>query len=180
MLRALFPYNYVEDVFVIDYQKLYDKGFRAIIFDIDQTLVQHGEEATPEVENLFKTLQTIGFKTFILSNNSPERIEAFLTNINDTGFIGLADKPRPDQYLSAIKQLSLPKECIIFIGDQIFTDVLGANRVGIASILVKFLRHPHEINIGKKRKLESLFLKVYVKSKRYYNRLGTITKVREH
>ena len=82
--------------------------------------------------------------------------------------------------LSAIKQLSLPKECIIFIGDQIFTDVLGANRVGIASILVKFLRHPHEINIGKKRKLESLFLKVYVKSKRYYNRLGTITKVREH
>lgn len=47
MLKALFPYNYVEDVFVIDYQKLYDKGFRAIIFDIDQTLVQHGEEATP-------------------------------------------------------------------------------------------------------------------------------------
>lgn len=138
MLKALFPYNYVEDVFVIDYQKLYDKGFRAIIFDIDQTLVQHGEEATPEVEDLFKTLQTIGFKTFILSNNSPERIEAFLTNINDTGFIGLADKPRPDQYLSAIKQLSLPKECIIFIGDQIFTDVLGANRVGIA-------RHPSEI-----------------------------------
>ena len=77
MLKALFPYNYVEDVFVIDYQKLYDKGFRAIIFDIDQTLVQHGEEATPEVEDLFKTLQTIGFKTFILSNNSPERIEAF-------------------------------------------------------------------------------------------------------
>jgi len=47
MFRLFYPYEYVESVFTIDYNKLYSLGYRGIIFDIDNTLVHHGEDSTP-------------------------------------------------------------------------------------------------------------------------------------
>ena len=46
MIKKYYPYEYAESVFMIDYQKLYQKGFRGIIFDIDNTLVHHGDDST--------------------------------------------------------------------------------------------------------------------------------------
>ena len=46
MFKKFYPYAYVESVFVIDYQKLYEKGYRGLIFDIDNTLVHHGDDST--------------------------------------------------------------------------------------------------------------------------------------
>ena len=68
MLKKLFPYEYVESVFTIDYKKLYKKGYRGLIFDIDNTLVSHGADSTPEIDRLFKQIQNLGFKTFLLSD----------------------------------------------------------------------------------------------------------------
>ena len=56
MLRDYYPYEYVESVFAIDYNKLYGLGFRGIIFDIDNTLVPHGDNSTPEVDALFEEI----------------------------------------------------------------------------------------------------------------------------
>ena len=54
---------------------------KTVIFDIDNTLVPHGADSTPEIDELFKKIQKIGFKTFLLSDNGVKRIERFLKNI---------------------------------------------------------------------------------------------------
>ncbi len=178
MFKILYPYEYVESVHTIDYQKLYHKGFRAIIFDIDNTLAHHGQPPKQNVLELFKILRKIGFETLLLSNNSKERIDNFNQHINSKCLYN-ANKPDKTTYLNAINSLGLPKEQIIFIGDQIFTDILGANRVGLPNILVKFMRKKNEVKFGKRRQVEKIILNFYKRSKRYYARLDGIEKTGE-
>lgn len=175
MLKNFYPYEYVDSVFSLDYNKLYNKGYRGIIFDIDNTLVHHGENSTKEIDNLFKTIQNIGFKTLILSNNNENRVKRFLSNISSL-YICSAEKPKTTNYLKAVEMLDLEKEEVIFIGDQIFTDILGANRSGLANILVKYIRKENESKIGKRRRLENIILKFYYRNKSVQNRLGDIIK----
>lgn len=165
-LDKIFPDAYVESVFHLDYQKIVQSGYKAIVFDIDQTLVMHGEPATREIEDLFRHIHALGLKTLLLSNNSAERIEEFITNI-DMPYIALADKPKPAAFLKAVEQLGIDKSEVIMIGDQLFTDVLGANRSGIEVILVKFLYDTNETDIGRKRRLEQRLLNLYKRSKKY-------------
>lgn len=178
MLKKFYPYEYAESVFAIDYKKLYDLGFRGIIFDIDNTLVHHGEDSTPEVDALFSEIQSIGLKTVLLSNNTDERIERFLENI-DSPYVYDAHKPETEGYFKALEILGVEKEKAVVIGDQVFTDILGANKCGIPSILVKFLRKATEKKIGKKRQLEKAVLFTYKLRKSYRNRIGDIMKTEE-
>ncbi|WP_341465828.1 YqeG family HAD IIIA-type phosphatase [Staphylococcus epidermidis] len=148
-MNPLFPSTSVESVFSIDYLKLKGMGYKAIIFDIDSTLVPHGDDTTNEIDQLFKYLHKLGFKTLLLSNNSEERISTFNRNIK-TLFIPMANKPHRANYLKAIRMLNVNYSEVILVGDQLFTDIIGANLCGIKSILVKFLKHPEDIKIGKK------------------------------
>lgn len=173
MLKLLYPFEYVESVFSIDYNKLYNKGYRGIIFDIDNTLTHHGEDSTKEVDQLFKNIHNIGLKTILLTDNDEKRVKRFIKNI-DTLYICDAEKPKIDNYLKSIEMLNVKKEEVIYIGDQIFTDIYGANRSGIDNILVKYMRHKNETKIGKKRKVEKIILKLYKKSKKYQHRIGDI------
>lgn len=173
MFKIFYPYEYVESVFSIDYSKLYDKGYRGIIFDIDNTLVPHGKDSTKEIDDLFQTIHSIGLKTLLLSNNDEKRIKRFLKNI-DSLYICDAQKPNVTNYYKAIEMMDIKKEEALFIGDQIFTDIFGANRSGIANILVKYIRPKNETKIGKRRNLEKIVLKFYQQSKSYQNRIGDI------
>jgi len=174
MLKKFYPYEYVDSVFCLDYVKLYNNGFRGLIFDIDNTLVHHGDDSTKEIDELFLIIQNIGFKTLLLSNNNEKRIKRFLKNI-DSIYICDAEKPKTDNYLKAVQMMNIKKEEALFIGDQVFTDILGANKSGIANILVKFIKAPCETKIGKRRQLENCILKIYEKNKKYTHRLGDIT-----
>ncbi|MBO4897390.1 MAG: HAD-IIIA family hydrolase [Clostridia bacterium] len=174
MLKNYYPYEHVKSVFDIDYKKLYALGFRGIIFDIDNTLVHHGDASTPEVDALFKEIHKTGLKTLLLSNNDTERIERFIKNI-DTLYIPDADKPSVDGYEKAIRMLGIEKREAVFAGDQIFMDIYGANKCGMANILVDFIKLPGETKIGKKRYIEKLILKIY-KHTKYAHRLGNIKK----
>lgn len=173
MLEKYYPYEYARSVFQIDYQKLYDRGFRGIIFDIDNTLVHHGDSSTSEIDDLFRRIQGIGLKTILLSNNDRERTERFIKNI-DTPYICDADKPEPGNYLKAVKLLGIKKEEAVVVGDQIFTDILGANRSKLASILVRFIRLDNEKWIGKRRYLEYAILECWKHNRKYYRRIGDI------
>lgn len=173
MLEKYYPYEYAQSVFQIDYQKLYDRGFRGIIFDIDNTLVHHGDSSTLEIDDLFHRIQGIGLKTILLSNNDRERTERFIKNI-DTPYICDADKPEPGNYLKAVKLLGIKKEEAVVVGDQIFTDILGANRSKLASILVRFIRLDNEKSIGKRRYLEYAILECWKHNRKYYRRIGDI------
>lgn len=175
MFKLFYPYEYVDSVFSIDYKKIYNNGYKGIIFDIDNTLVHHGDDSTEEIDELFKKIQNIGLKTLLLSNNNEERVKRFLANI-DSLYICDAQKPKKTNYLKAVEMMDIKKEEAIFIGDQIFTDILGANRSGISNILVKFIREKNETKIGKRRQVENVILKFYKKNKSYQHRLGDIIK----
>lgn len=179
MLKQYFPYEYAESVFTIDYRKLLEMGFEAVIFDIDNTLVHHGDSSTPKVDALFAGIQKMGLKTILLSNNNEERVQMFIENI-DTLYVHLANKPDTAGYLKALELLGVEKEKVVMVGDQVFTDILGANRCGIASILVKFIRLPGKIKLGKRRRIEQLILKCYALHKPSQNRLGGICFTHRH
>lgn len=173
MLGFLYPYEYADSVFAIDYEKLYQNGYRGIIFDIDNTLVHHGDDSNEQVDELFRTLHKIGFKTILLSDNDVSRVERFIKNI-DTPYICDASKPSPYGFVKALETLKLKKRNVVVIGDQIFTDIYGANRLKIPCILVKFIQLAGETKIGKKRHLEKLVLKFYKCRPKYKHRLGDI------
>ena len=128
-----------------------------------------------EVDNLFITIQEIGFKTLLLSNNNEERVKRFLKNI-DSLYICDAQKPNISNYLKSIEMLNLKKDQVLVIGDQVFTDILGANKSGIANILVEYIKAKDETKIGKRRQLEKIILKFYKRNKSSQNRLGDIVK----
>ena len=81
-MYSIFPSTLANSVFTIDYKKIKCLGYKAIIFDIDSTLVPHGNDTNKEIENLFKYLHELGIKTLLLSNNSEKRISTFNRNIN--------------------------------------------------------------------------------------------------
>lgn len=166
MLRLFYPDGYADSVRAIDYDRLYEMGYRGLIFDIDNTLVPHGEPATPEVEAFFALLQKKGFKTLVLSDNSEERVLSFLTNI-DALHINSAKKPRPGAFRRAVRLLGMSKDRVVYIGDQVFTDILGANLAGLDCILVKYIGHELPGYKGKRRAAEAAILARYQKSRRY-------------
>ena len=175
MFKRWDPSAYEHSVFTIDYQKLYQKGYRGIIFDIDNTLVHHGDDSTAEVDRLFEYIHGLGIKTLLLSNNSEARIQKFNENIH-TLYISNADKPATTNYFKAISMLELEKAQVVCVGDQLFTDIYGANQSGIDSILVDFIRLPEEKKIGKKRILEKWILWFYMHDHLCKNKIGDIHK----
>lgn len=118
MLHQFYPTAYADSVFAIDYQSLYDSGVRGLLFDIDNTLVHHGDDSTPEIDALFRRIQSIGLQTLILSNNTEERIQRFLQNI-DAPYVCDADKPRIAGYKKGLELLGLSASQAVVIGDQV-------------------------------------------------------------
>ena len=160
MLGLLFPGSYVEDVFSINYDNLYSKGYRGLIFDIDNTLVPHGADSTAQVDELFNKLHTMGFKTLLLSNNNKERIERFTQNI-DTLYIEESGKPHPASFIKAMQMMGLNKNQVMVIGDQVFTDIIGANRAHMDNILVKYIGYYKKEKKGIRRNVEKIILNLY-------------------
>ena len=175
MLEMFYPYEYVDSVFSIDFQALWEKGYRGLIFDIDNTLVHHGDDATAEVDGLFLRLHSIGFKALLLSNNTAERVARFTQNI-DCPYIADANKPNPASYRKAVEMLRIRNDEAIVIGDQIFTDIYGANRSGIPSILVHYIQLPGETKIGVRRHIEKIILQFYNWNGACKGRIGNIAK----
>ena len=149
----------------IDFKKLYEKGYRGIIFDIDNTLVPHGAPADEKAIEFFKYLKKTGCKTCLISNNSKERVLPFAKAVGAKA-VWKANKPAGRNYLLACRQMKTDRTNTVFVGDQIFTDVLGANLAGIPSILVEPIHPKEEIQIVLKRYLEKIVLFFYHRKKR--------------
>ena len=173
MLHLLYPFEYVESVFTIDFEKLAALGYKGLIFDIDNTLVPHGGDSDEKIEALFARLHELGFQTLLLSNNNEKRVERFLRNI-DSLYIANAMKPLKLNYKKAVRKMGLSKDEVVFIGDQIFTDIFGANLSGISCILVKFICVDGKVDFGIRRKLEKKVLDRYLKETCYQHRIGSI------
>lgn len=135
-LRSLLPDETAISAYEIDYEAEYARGVRGLIFDIDNTLVPQDAPATEAIRPFFEKLHRIGFETCILSNNREARVKAF-ADVAGSRYHFLAKKPKPDGFLAAMALLHTGRENTLAIGDQIFTDVLGARRAGIRTVLVQ-------------------------------------------
>ena len=155
---------YMDSTYEIDFEKLYEEGIRGLIFDIDNTLVEHGVPADDRAVALFERLREIGFKTCLISNNKEPRVKPFAEAVNSQ-YVFKANKPSRKNYRKAMEFMNTDETNTVFVGDQLFTDVYGANRCGIKSILVKPIHPKEEIQIVLKRKLEKIVLHFYLKGK---------------
>ncbi len=165
MFQNLYPKEECDSAYTLDYERLYEKGYRGIIFDIDNTLVEHGAPATEQAVALVDRLRRMGFSVCFLSNNDEPRVSEFCKRM-DAVYIYKAGKPKCKGYQVAMQLIETKREQTVSIGDQIFTDMWGANRAGIYTILVKPIGKKEEIQIVLKRYLERVVLYFYRKSKK--------------
>lgn len=165
MFDTFFPDEYVESTYVIPFEQLRKEGYEGIIFDIDNTLVPHGEPADARAKKLFARLKELGFSCCLLSNNQEPRVKMFNEEIG-VHYIYDAHKPSTKNYQRAMECMGTNLQNTVFVGDQLFTDVWGAKRTGIRNILVKPIHPKEEIQIVLKRRLEKIVLYFYQKKKK--------------
>ena len=165
MFDRFFPDDYKMSTYVIPFEKLYEDGFRGVIFDIDNTLVPHGAPADDRAKKLFARLKEIGFSSCLISNNQEARVKMFNEEIQ-TNYIYNAHKPSTKNYKKAMEIMGTDDSNTLFVGYQLFTDVWGAKRSGIRNILVKPIHPKEEIQIVLKRYLEKIVLHFYKKKQK--------------
>lgn len=168
IVSGFFPDEYLDSAYDVNYKKLYDEGVRGIIYDIDNTLVEHGAPADERAKKLMGRLDEMGFKIVFLSNNKEPRVKSFRDDacIN-ASYIYKASKPSKTGYIRAMEIMGTDLSSTIFIGDQLFTDVWGAKRVGMKNILTKPIDKKEEIQIVLKRRLEWIVLNSFRGDERY-------------
>ncbi len=157
MLNKLYPDTYLDSIDDIDFEMYYKKGIRGIVSDIDNTLVPHGAPADEHIIKVFEKIHGMGIDTCLISNNKKPRVEPFAKAVNSK-FIYDAHKPSRESYKKAMELMNTDKESTLFIGDQIFTDIWGANRTGIETVMLKQIDKKEEIQIILKRIPEKLIL----------------------
>ena len=157
MLNKLYPDTYLDSIDDIDFEMYYKKGIRGIVSDIDNTLVPHGAPADEHIIKVFEKIHGMGIDTCLISNNKKLRVEPFAKAVNSK-FIYDSHKPSRESYKKAMELMNTDKESTLFIGDQIFTDIWGANRTGIETVMLKQIDKKEEIQIILKRIPEKLIL----------------------
>lgn len=146
MLERFYPDFYLDSAYQIDFGEYYKKGYRGIIFDIDNTLVPHGAPADARSIELIGRLKEMGFGVVFLSNNKEPRVKMFNDAVH-AEYIYKAGKPGKKGYLKAMEMMGTERKTTLFVGDQLFTDVWGARNTGIFSILVHPIDKKEEIQI---------------------------------
>lgn len=153
MNQLFYPDQWAESAYKVDYRGLYAQGIRGIIFDIDNTLVNPNAPADARAKELFSSLKEMGFQTVILSNNTGKRAGTFAQEVGSS-VVTWAMKPLPHKYREAMRVMGTDENSTVFIGDQVYTDIWGANNAHVMSILTDPLTDKEEFWIRWKRKLE--------------------------
>ncbi len=158
MIKKLLPDYTVRNVAVLDENFYSERAIKAVIFDIDNTLVAHTEPTPPEnVLEYFALLGKWGIKYAIVSNNTKERVESFCKELG-VPYYGKALKPRKKYLKKVMNEMEVTKAETALVGDQLFTDMLGANRMGLCSVLVTAVGEDETSFVSFKRRFERKIL----------------------
>lgn len=132
------PDMYQKSIYDINYKSLKKRGIKCLLFDLDNTLVSYGDSIpTNKVKNLFAKLED-DFKVIIMSNSGKKRLTPFKEQLNvDVAFS--SKKPLKTKYKKIMSIYNFKDFEIAAVGDQLMTDIFGANRMGFTSILVNAL-----------------------------------------
>lgn len=123
---------------------LAQQHIRLVLVDLDNTLVAYKEPLpTPQVVAWKNALEAEGISLFILSNSRKKgRVEEFAKEL-DVPYRTWSGKPKKKGYRAALREMGAIPEQTVMVGDQIFTDVFGARRMGITALLVQPIRFNH-------------------------------------
>ena len=165
MLDKLVPDKYFKSIYDINYKALKKSGIKCLIFDLSNTLEPESiNTPSRKVKDLFEDLKEMGFKLVIMSNSTKKKVKPFKELLCvDSCYLSL--KPLKRKYKKVASVLNMNDVDIACIGDQLFFDIYGANRMKYTSILVnpistdifaiaKFNRKVENIFINKLTKLD--------------------------
>lgn len=161
----LYPKLYYKKVTDIDPEILKENNIEALILDVDNTLLDFDLQIIEGLENWYTGIKVAGIKCIILSNSNKLDKIKMIANLLDIPYIRFATKPLKRGFKKAQLKLNIPNKNIAVVGDQIFTDVIGANRCGMFSILVEPIAKKDIWMTRVKRPLENIVIKKYLKSK---------------
>jgi HAD superfamily phosphatase (TIGR01668 family) len=164
MIEKYYPDLYFDSIRHVDLENLKNRGIRGVILDIDNTLVpMHAKDADENAISWISELKTEGFKVCILSNASEKRVIRFNKDISVSA-IHRAYKPAGKAFLNAAKVMGLEPENVAVIGDQVFTDIIGGNKVNMLTVLVKPIDKKEILFVRFKRIFEKLIIKSFKNS----------------
>lgn len=133
-------------------------GIRGLMLDLDNTLTTHDNPAPAEgVLSWIGVMRQAGIAMMIVSNNRFHRVQPFAAALG-LPFVAEGAKPLPRGFRLAQKRMQLPFSQLAVVGDQIFTDILGANLCGVKSIYVRPIQYENKGFLRVKRWLERPFL----------------------
>lgn len=135
VMENFIPDIYQRNIYDIDYKRLKKMGIKCLLFDLDNTIVPVKTDIpTKKVKELFLYLEN-DFKVIIISNSNRKRLIPFKEGLN-VDVAASARKPLKKKYVKIMEMYKFKEHEIAAIGDQLLTDIWGANRVGITSILI--------------------------------------------
>lgn len=135
MLRLFVPNMYIKNFQCLNLEKLRSMGIKVLICDIDNTLAPHDEsKPTDGAIQFINTAISMGFHIAVVSNNTKERVRTFCEGL-DVYYVPSARKPLAKGFRRIRKHFHVEKNEMAMMGDQLLTDMLGANHYGIFTIL---------------------------------------------
>ena len=136
-------------------------NIKALLLDVDNTMsTHHGQALTEGLLEWIDRMNKNGIKLMVLSNSKRKRIEPFAARIS-LPFISLGCKPLPTGYLRGVRALGEKRKNVAIVGDQIFTDVLGGNIVGVKTVLLTPIKLEDGLSFKIRRNLEKKIYKHY-------------------
>ena len=159
MFDRFVPDKYFKSIYDINYKALKKSGIKCLVFGLGNTLVPESVKSpTRKVKDLFEDLKDMGFRVVILSNRSKREVTPFKELLCvDSAYLSF--KPLKRKYKKIMKVYDLKDNQIACIGDELFYDILGANRMKFTSILVNPISTDDFAVTKITRKLENLVMK---------------------
>lgn len=163
MLKKLCPKYQAKSILELDLEELERAGIKGIIFDLDNTLVEWKKETlSSEVIELISRFKNKGFKICILSNALEHRVES-VAQVLGVPYVSRAVKPRKTPFRKALEIMGTNPEETAVVGDQLFTDILGGNRMELYTIWTPPLSSTEFVSTKAVRQIERMVIKQFRK-----------------
>lgn len=161
----IYPDIYVENVMNISLDILEKNNIKGLILDVDNTLINYYKKMIDGANEWCTELKEKGIKFCIVSNSHKKEKVKKVAETLDIPYINFAKKPFKKGFLQGAKIMGLEPQYIAAVGDQLFTDVLGANKCNMTSILVDPIEKKEMILTAIKRPIEKMIINKYLKEK---------------
>ena len=167
-MEKYIPDIYIKSIYYIDYEKLKKRGIKCILFDLDNTIAPLSlKSPNKKIKDLFIKLKTMGFKLIIFSNSGKARLKPFKDELEvDCAFS--CKKPMRNKFDLILKEYKFNVSEVVIVGDNIVTDILGGNKVGITTILVNPISAKEKLSTKVSRIYEKIITKKLSRKELFY------------